>query len=134
MTTERPTGARRPPEPTGKVLCRLDRPSSEGRAAARLFLTLEEYNGNPYFRLSLWEMGRFGWWWPVRGRTITVRISEADQLADAIRDAALQAGQGRMRRVAGRVPGGRAGVPARRDGEPLRPLLDRDPDLCDGVS
>jgi hypothetical protein len=55
-----------------------------------LRVTLAEYQGHPYISLRVWERGRDGRWWPVKGKGCSVRIAEAEGLADALRKVGRQ--------------------------------------------
>jgi hypothetical protein len=79
---QQPDRPQAPPEPAGPVLAALLRRSRD-KPDQELRLILETFNGHPYLRLQLWEQGRDGWW-PMRGRSVTVRMSEVADLADAL--------------------------------------------------
>ena len=68
-----------PPAEQGKRLASLNR--GEG---VELRVTLAEYEGRPYLSLRVWERGRDGKHWPVKGKGVSVRLSEARTVAEAL--------------------------------------------------
>lgn len=72
-----------PPEPTGEVVAAFDRPG-RGGPDQQLRVTLEEFKGHPFLSIRLWTRDREGGWWPVRGRGVSVRLSEAEGVAEAL--------------------------------------------------
>jgi hypothetical protein len=78
-----------PPAETGRRLATFPRGDRE-----ELRVTLAEYKGRPYLALRVWAEGDGGGWWPVRGKGVSVRISEAGKLAEALA-AVAGAAQGR---------------------------------------
>ncbi len=51
-----------------------------------LRVSLHSYNGHPFLRVGLWQPPRAGEgpWWPVKGRSVTVRMREALGVAGAL--------------------------------------------------
>jgi hypothetical protein len=78
----RQTGQARPPEPDGQVLATFPRRSREG-PDAELRVILQEYQGHKFLGVSLWERGTGGFW-PVKGKSVSIRRGEARQFAEAI--------------------------------------------------
>ena len=78
-TAAAPTG---PPAPTGTLLASFPRPSHEGQDC-ELRLVLDEYQGNPYLSLRVWQRDASGAFWPTR-RGVSVRMGEAEGIAAAL--------------------------------------------------
>jgi hypothetical protein len=72
-------------------------------------VNLAEYQGRPYIALRVWERDPSGAWWPCKGKGCSVRISEAGELAEALK---LAAGAGANDE---RPQSGRPGRPQRPD-------------------
>jgi hypothetical protein len=71
-----------PPRPDGQVLAEFPRRSQDG--PDRLVrVVLLEFNGPEFIGVSLWERGRGGYW-PVKGKTLSIRRGEAQAFAEAI--------------------------------------------------
>ena len=51
-----------------------------------LRVSLHSYNGHPFLRVGLWQPPRAGEgpWWPVKGRSVTVRMREALGVSGAL--------------------------------------------------
>jgi hypothetical protein len=72
------------PEPTGETLASFPRKGSDG-TEQELRVVLDEYQGHPYIAVRLWSIDRdTGAWWPVKGKGISVRLSEAQGVAEAL--------------------------------------------------
>ena len=136
-TRPRPRPARRPPAANWPA-------SSDGGPNGepqRLRVSLENYEGHDYISVRLWQEdhARRGWW-PLSGKGISIRLREAEGVAEALRRALRLAGparpaeghqrpqasrQGRERRpgdfgrhdpAAGRLPMGDGELPPSRYG------------------
>lgn len=73
-----------PPEETGRRLATIERP---GRPDERseLRVTLAEFKGNLYLGVRVWQESRDGsGFWPVKGKGVSIRLSEAMAVADAL--------------------------------------------------
>lgn len=81
----------RPPEPKGTLLASIPRRS--GAVEQELRIALDEYEGHPYVAIRLWERNPEGDLWPVKGKGISVRIGELDEVLDAIQAAIGAAGE-----------------------------------------
>ncbi len=106
------------PEPSGRHLATFER-KGRGRAPdTELRVVLDEYQGHPYISLRVWSRGQDGLWFPTR-KGCSVRLGEAEDLADALGDAVRmanftndQAAKGSPRRDDRRpAPAPRAGRP-----------------------
>jgi hypothetical protein len=72
------------PEPTGEVLARFPRRGPDG-VEQELRVVRDEYQGHRYLAVRLWQRdGRTGQWWPLKGKGISVRLSEAQGVAEAL--------------------------------------------------
>jgi hypothetical protein len=51
-----------------------------------LRVSLHTFNGRPFARVGLWQppRGGSGPWWPVKGRSVTVRLREALGVSEAL--------------------------------------------------
>lgn len=81
------TEAPRPSAPaeTGRRLATMPR-STRGGPEQELRVSLDEYQGHPYISIRLWQQdGRSGAWWPLKDKGISVRLREADDVAEAIK-------------------------------------------------
>jgi hypothetical protein len=75
-----------PPREEGRRLAtfaRTPRPG-DGKPPQELRVSLEHFQGSPYVALKVWEQSSDGSWWPVKGKTISVRMGEVDELAEAL--------------------------------------------------
>lgn len=94
-----------PIEPSGTTLAEFPRGQGE-----KLRVSLESYNGHPFVRLQCWEVGTAGRWWPIRGKSVTVKVREcgrlAEVLADVARDHPAPSPQGRSGASRGARDGG----------------------------
>jgi hypothetical protein len=55
----------------------------------------DEYQGHPYISVRLWQRdSRTGAWWPQKGRGVSVRLSEARGVAEALEKALEMADRG----------------------------------------
>lgn len=80
-----------PPKPSGDLVAALPRKRRDG-PDEELRVSLDSYQGHPYISVRLWTRdARSGAWWPVKGKGISVRLSEADDVAGALREAAAMA-------------------------------------------
>jgi hypothetical protein len=70
-----------PPPETGRRLLALPRGDRE-----ELRVTLDEFNGHPYLAVRVWQRDQGGSWWPTR-KGVSVRLSEARDVADALSEA-----------------------------------------------
>jgi hypothetical protein len=88
---EKPT----PPEPTGQVLAAFPRRGEAG-VEQELRVVLDEYRGHRYLAIRLWQRDvRSGGWWPLKGKGVSVRMAEAQGVAEALQEALEMAGEGR---------------------------------------
>lgn len=72
-----------PPDP-GEVLAEL--PREDGTVFR---VSVHRYEGRPYVRLGLWRRGFDGAsWWPLKGRSASVRVREVGAVCEALADAA----------------------------------------------
>jgi hypothetical protein len=82
---ERLTAPRTPaaaPEPSGEVLATFPRKAHDG-PECELRVSLEEYQGNPFVSVRVWERDQAGQWWPTK-KGVSVRMGEADGVAEAL--------------------------------------------------
>jgi hypothetical protein len=70
-----------PPPETGRRLLSLARGDRE-----ELRVSLDEFKGNEYLAVRVWERGRDGSWWPTK-KGVSIRLSEARDVADALSEA-----------------------------------------------
>jgi hypothetical protein len=80
-------GNRPPPEPTGELIARFHRPGLRGVPDAELRITLDSFQGRPFIGCRVWEAGQGGSWWPTK-KGVSIKLSEAIRVADAIAEAA----------------------------------------------
>lgn len=74
------------PRETGRRLVALPR-SRRGGPDEELRVSLDEYQGHPYISVRLWTQdARSGAWWPSK-KGVSVRLAEAEDVADALREA-----------------------------------------------
>ncbi len=71
------------PVERGRRLLTLPRGDGE-----ELRANLDEFNGHPFLALRIWQKGQDGVWWPVKGKGISIRIRELEDVAEALRQAA----------------------------------------------
>ena len=57
------------------------------RDGSELVVTIKEYEGRPYVSIGLWANG-----WPVKGKSVSVRMSELSGVLEALVTAAEKAG------------------------------------------
>lgn len=70
--------------PTGRLLACFPRRGSEG-AEQEVRVVLDEYQGHAYLAIRLWQRdGRTGAWWPLKGKGVSVRMSEAQGVAEVL--------------------------------------------------
>lgn len=67
------------PEDTGQRLATW--PRGEG---TELRVSWQTYEGHPYLSLRVWKQGEGGGWWPVKDRSLTVKVRELADLAEAV--------------------------------------------------
>jgi hypothetical protein len=66
-----------PPQDDGVELATF--PRGDGK---ELRIRLKTYNNNPYISLVLWERG-----WPVKGRSLSIRLREVEAMTEALQRA-----------------------------------------------
>src|SRR4051794_6660214 len=71
---------RAPPVEQGQTLAIFDR----NRGTERLRVSLETYNGFDFVRLQAWQLNEREEWWPAKGRCVTIKTRECDDLAVAL--------------------------------------------------
>ncbi len=71
------------PEPSGELLASFPRKGPDG-VRQELRVILDEYQGHAYIAVRLWQAGQDGAFWPLKGRGISVRLSEAEAVAAAL--------------------------------------------------
>src|SRR3982750_2266133 len=82
-----------PPEPTGRLLAAFPRRGEAG-VEQELRVVLDEYQGHRYLAIRLWQKDvRTGGWWPLRGKGVSIRLSEAQGVAEAMLEALEIAGE-----------------------------------------
>lgn len=97
-------GQAAPPEPSGETLAEFPRRGKYGSEEA-LRVSLDQFEGHPYISIRVWSRdNRSGQWWPLKGRGVSVRISEAEGVAQALNEALERAQESRplQRQGAGR--------------------------------
>ncbi len=112
LTGHSPPGFTSPPEPPGTTLATFER----NQGAERLRVSSEEYQGHPFVRLAVWSRNPdTGHWWPMKGKSVSIRMRELPELVDAL--AGLVGGQD-----VGEDPSAhdRASVPAATSSKPRR--------------
>jgi hypothetical protein len=83
---ERLTAPRTPaaaPEPDGEILARFPR-KNIGGPAQELRVVLDHYEGHAYLAVRVWQEGDGGVWWPVKGKGVSIRLSECEGMAEAL--------------------------------------------------
>jgi hypothetical protein len=75
-----------PPEPTGRELAAFPRKGPDG-LEQELRIVLDCYQGRDYIAVRLWQRDRSGAWWPLKGKGVSVRLSEAEGASEALRKA-----------------------------------------------
>lgn len=98
LTGTQPTAA--PPEPSGEVLAAFRRTIATG-PTQELRVSLDEFENHPYISIRVWQKGEGGAWWPVKGKGVSVRLSEATGVAEALLHATELAPPPRERKPAG---------------------------------
>lgn len=78
------------PRESGTRLATLPRRGPAGEAQ-ELRVVLDAYNGHEYLSVRLWQGDR-GSWWPVKGKGVSVRLSEAEPVAAALLGGLRRAG------------------------------------------
>lgn len=106
-----------PPEPSGELLISFPRPGRGRGPDAELRVSLDEFQGHPFVSVRLWNRGPDGSWYPTK-KGCSVRLAEAEDLADVLAKAAQLAGKPAARPRAASTP--RRGGPARQP-EPSAP-------------
>ena len=79
-----------PAEPSGQQIAAFQRPGRGNDPDAELRVDLTEYMGNPFISLRVWTKGNDGQWYPSR-KGVSVRLGEAEELAEALGQAVRQA-------------------------------------------
>ncbi len=74
------------PEPSGETLATFPRKGPDG-AQQELRVVLDEYQGHGYIAVRLWQADQAGAFWPLKGKGVSIRLSEAEGVADALREA-----------------------------------------------
>src|SRR4051794_14365723 len=101
-----------PPAPTGELLAAFPRRGPEG-VDQELRVVLDEYQGHRYLAIRLWQRNsRTCGWWPLKGRGVSVRLSEAEGVAEALTRALQGAGRDgdRPERDRAQAPTGRTSM------------------------
>jgi hypothetical protein len=78
-----------PPEDQGLRLATIERFAGE-----ELRISLDAYRGRPYARLQAFRRDENGEAWPVKGKCVSVRVSEMGRVIDALREAERLVAQG----------------------------------------
>jgi hypothetical protein len=89
---ERLTSPPAPPEDQGLRLATIPRFGGD-----ELRVNLDRYRDRPYARLQAWHVDENGEAWPIKGRCVTVRVSELGRVIDALREAERLVAQGHDR-------------------------------------
>src|SRR4051794_20663412 len=84
------------PQDTGYRLATFERHGGE-----EFRVSLAEYRGHPFVSLRVWAPGSDGQWWPVKGKSVSVKLGEVAELAEALETLASQLGDGGDRRAGG---------------------------------
>jgi hypothetical protein len=72
-----------PPEERGRRLATIPRGDD-----VELRVSLDSYRGHPYLSLRLWGQDVLsGEWWPLKGRGLSIRVGELEQVVDALESA-----------------------------------------------
>ena len=58
-----------------------------------LRVVLDEYQGHPYVSVRLWQAGQDGAFWPLKGKGVSIRLSECEGVAAALQEALDRAEQ-----------------------------------------
>lgn len=70
------------PDDQGQRLVTLPRSSKAGEEELRV--SLAEFNGHPYLSLRVWARDAPGQWWPQKSKGCSVRLAEAQDVAEAL--------------------------------------------------
>ena len=81
------------PDDQGERLVTLPRSSRAGEEELRV--SLAEYQGHPYLSLRVWARDSYGQFWPLKNKGVSVRLSEAQDVAEALMAGLRIAEQGR---------------------------------------
>ncbi len=74
------------PAPTGETLATFPRKGPDG-VEQELRVVLDDYQGHRYIAIRLWQAGQGGAFWPLKGKGISVQLSEAEGVAAALAEA-----------------------------------------------
>jgi hypothetical protein len=95
QSQEAPPDQAGPPVEQGERLATFPRSDRQG-GESELRVDLSRYQGHPYVSVRLWTQDRItGDWWPTR-KGVSVRLSEADGVAEALVQAVRLADAGRQ--------------------------------------
>jgi len=78
-------------------LATLPRSNRDG-TQDELRVELAEFQGNPYLSLRIWRRNSQAQFWPQQGKGISIRLREAEDVADALRAGLRMADQARPAR------------------------------------
>jgi hypothetical protein len=87
-----------PPVTTGTLLARFPRNGPDG-AIQELRVSLDEIDGNPFLYLRVWQKEASEDWWPLKGKGVSIRLREAQGVAEAITRALDAEESGRVGRA-----------------------------------
>lgn len=73
-------------------LATIARPGGKFGPPGELRVSLSEFKGHQYLSIRLFEAGRDGTLWPVKGKGISVRLHEGQAVADAIIEGIARSG------------------------------------------
>src|SRR4051812_41572983 len=71
------------PAPSGEPLAAFPRKGPRG-GELELRVSLDRFEGHDYIAVRVWQRDRDGAWWPVKGRGCSIRLSEAEGVAQAL--------------------------------------------------
>jgi hypothetical protein len=80
------------PAPSGETLATFPRKGPNG-VRQELRVVLDEYQGHPYVSVRLWQANQDGAFWPLKGKGVSIRLSEAEGVAVALQEAIDRAEQ-----------------------------------------
>jgi hypothetical protein len=94
---------------TGPLLVAIPRgkPDRNGKPEEEIRLSLAEFKGHEYLALRVFRLNLDGGYFPVAGKGVSVRLSEAQAIADGCLEGLRRGGQGEVRSA------GPAAVPSR---------------------
>lgn len=73
-----------PPEESGRRLATLPR-KKRGGPDEELRVSLETYQDHPYISVRVWTVDERGQSWPVKGKGVSIRLRECDEIIAALR-------------------------------------------------